>query len=231
MTPSPTAPPTVTAPPTLPPTKPPKPPKQPRRKLPLRNGDFGPLVSKAQQRLTWLGYDITPKTLNSWLFGDTTEAAVKKFQVKFFLKSTGVIDKTTWKKLSSIAGTIGKLPTHCTEVTAVCADKTQKIVRYVVKGKVVMTTDARFGLPGTPTGEGTFRVHEKAFDHTSSKFHTWMPRAMFFNGGQAVHFSPYFLRDGYYGGSHGCINIRDMAKVTWLFDHVSMGTRVYVYWS
>ena len=213
-------------------TPPPKPPKQPRRKLPLRKGDFGPLISKAQQRLTWLGYEITPVTLQNGLFGDTTKAAGTKFQTKFWLKPTGIIDTATWKKLASIAGTIDKLPKACTDVDkAICADKTQKIIRWVVKGQVKMTVDARFGLPGTPTGEGTFRVHQRDYDHTSSLYRTWMPRALFFNGGQAVHFSPYFLRDGYNGGSHGCIGIRDMEKATWLFNQVPMGTRVYVYWS
>ena len=133
---------------------------------------------------------------------------------------------------ASIAGTIDKLPKSCTSAPkAICADKTQKILRWVVKGKIKMTVDARFGLPGTPTGEGTFSVHQRDYDHTSTLYKTWMPRALFFNGGQAVHFSPYFQRDGYNGGSHGCIGIRDMEKATWLFNQVPMGTRVYVYWS
>jgi len=231
-TPADVTPPPVATPEPTPPVKPPKPPKQPRRKLPLRNGDFGPLISKAQQRLTWLGYEISPVTLQNWLFGDTTEAAVKKFQTKFWLKPTGVIDTATWKKLASIAGTLDKLPKSCTTASkAICADKTQKILRWVVKGQIKMTVDARFGLPGTPTGEGTFSVHQRDYDHTSTLYKTWMPRALFFNGGQAVHFSPYFQRDGYNGGSHGCIGIRDMEKATWLFNQVPMGTRVYVYWS
>jgi hypothetical protein len=211
------------------PNNPLKPTKQPRRKLPLRVGDFGPLISKAQQRLTWLGYTITQKTLDAWLYGDTTEAAVKKFQIKFWLKPTGIIDTATWKKLSSIAEPVGVLPEQCTQATTICADKTAKIIRYVVKGDVKLTVDARFGLPGMETGEGTFHVHQRDFDHTSTLYHTWMPRALFFNGDQAVHYSPYFAHDGYNGGSHGCIGIREMDKATWLFNQVPMGGRVYVY--
>ncbi len=228
-TPAPDASATATPSPTDATTPPAKPVKQPRRKLPLRKGDFGPLISKAQHRLTWLGYSITQPTLDAWLYGDTTAAAVKRFQVKFWLKPTGVIDTATWKKLSSIAGEIGKLPKECTQTKTICADKTQKIIRFVDKGTIKLTVDARFGLPGMETGEGAFRVHEKAFDHTSSLYHTWMPRAMFFNGDQAVHFSPYFQRDGYNGGSHGCIGIREMDKATWLFERVPMGGRVFVY--
>jgi lipoprotein-anchoring transpeptidase ErfK/SrfK len=58
-----------------------------------------------------------------------------------------------------------------------------------------------------------------------------MPFAMFFSGGQAVHYSPFFARDGYYGGSHGCIGLRDITAARLLFDRIPMGTKVYVYWS
>ena len=52
---------------------------------------------------------------------------------------------------------------------------------------------------------------------------------MFFSGGQAVHYSPYFARDGYNGGSHGCVNLRDYEGAQWLFDHTPTGSRVVVY--
>ena len=65
----------------------------------------------------------------------------------------------------------------------------------------------------------------------SSLYHTWMPRAMFFNGDEAVHYSPDFASVGYSRGSHGCVGMRDMEKATWLFNQVAVGTRVYVYWS
>lgn len=229
VTPEPTTPPAVGVDPVTPPDARPTPVKPPRTKLPLREKDTGNLVAKAQARLAWLGYEINPTSVKDTYFGKTTKAAVKKFQVKFWLKPTGVIDTATWKKLSSIAEPLGKLPKQCMESTTICADKTQKIIRYVVKGKVQLTVDARFGLPGMETGEGLFRVHQRDYDHTSSLYHTWMPRALFFNGDQAVHFSPYFQRDGYNGGSHGCIGIREMDKATWLFNKVPMGGRVYVY--
>jgi lipoprotein-anchoring transpeptidase ErfK/SrfK len=112
-----------------------------------------------------------------------------------------------------------------------CVDKTTRLLRLVEHGDVTVTLDARFGLPGTNTREGSFRVSRKSRDHWSSLYHTWMPFAMFFSGGQAVHYSPYFDRDGYNGGSHGCIGLRDFARARALFDHVPMGTKVYVYWS
>ncbi len=48
-----------------------------------------------------------------------------------------------------------------------------------------------------------------------------MPFAMFFSGGQAVHYSSDFAANGYYGASHGCVNVRDYDGVAWLFDQVA----------
>ena len=81
------------------------------------------------------------------------------------------------------------------------------------------------------TGDGVFTINRKSRDHVSSLYRTWMPFAMFFNGGEAVHYSPYFAQDGYNGGSHGCIGVRDIKMAAWLFDRVPMGSRVYVYYS
>ena len=136
------------------------------------------------------------------------------------------------EKLEKLAEPVGILPLRCTEKKkSICIDKTTRLLRYVVNGKVAMVTDARFGAPGMETGEGIFSVHEKSFNHVSSRYHTWMPRAMFFNGDEAVHYSPDFASVGYLRGSHGCVGVRDMEKATWLFGQVPVGTRVYVYWS
>ena len=65
----------------------------------------------------------------------------------------------------------------------------------------------------------------------SSLYDTSMPFAMFFSGGQAVHYSPDFAAVGYNGASHGCVNIRDYDGVAWLYDQVQIGDKVVVYWS
>ena len=206
--------------------------RPPRSKLPLKKTHYGSMVAKAQERLVWLGYDISDTNLERQAYGESTVNAVKAFQAKYWLKPTGSIGDVTWKMLSKMSSPVGVLPNACTSVkVSICIDKTARILRYVVKGKVKMTADARFGAPGMETGEGTFSIHEKSFNHVSSLYHTWMPRAMFFNGDEAVHYSPDFAAVGYIRGSHGCVGIRDMEKATWLFNQVPVGTRVYVYWS
>ena len=200
--------------------------------LPLRFDDRGPAVATAQERLMWLGYELSENSQAKQLFGITMRRAVKAFQAKNGLEVTGVVDRRTWRTLERVAGEVGRLPRRCTEVPkALCIDKTARVLRFVVDGDVRMTADARFGGPGMETGEGTFRVTSKSYNHVSSRYGSWMPRAMFFNGDEAVHYSPDFAQVGYSRGSHGCIGLRDMEKATWLYERVPVGTRVVVYWS
>jgi hypothetical protein len=186
-------------------------------------------VQRVQERLQWLGYEIFEGNLDNERMGKSTEAAVKKFQAKFGMRPSGVVGNGTWKRLADVSGKVGRLPKTCLGQRTICIDKSQRLVRLIEKNKVVLTLDARFGFPGAETHEGTFRVHFKSRDHTSSLYRTWMPFALFFSGGQAVHYSPYFARDGYNGASHGCVNLRDFDRARWLFDRVPVGTRVYVY--
>jgi lipoprotein-anchoring transpeptidase ErfK/SrfK len=63
----------------------------------------------------------------------------------------------------------------------------------------------------------------------SSIYKTPMPYAMFFSGGQAIHYSPDFKARGYNGASHGCVNMRDKKKIAWIFARVKVGDRVLIY--
>jgi lipoprotein-anchoring transpeptidase ErfK/SrfK len=202
---------------------------KPASTLPLRLGAHGWRVKILQDRLVWLGYEITATSRAAQKLGDSTVAAVKKAQAKFGYRPTGVVGPGTWELIGDMAGTVGKVPAACRKDLVVCVDKTTKLVRLVDDGTVRKTLDARFGFTGAETREGTFHVTRKSRDHVSSLYRTSMPFAMFFSGGQAVHYSPYFARDGYNGGSHGCVNLRDYDGARWLFDHVPLGTTVYVY--
>jgi lipoprotein-anchoring transpeptidase ErfK/SrfK len=112
-----------------------------------------------------------------------------------------------------------------------CIDKSSNSLRWVVDGNVLVTVDVRFGREGMETREGQFAVSYKSRDHVSSIYDTSMPFAMFFSGGQAVHYSPDFAANGYNGASHGCVNVRDYGAIASLFDQVNIGDRVVVYWS
>ncbi|HET7899951.1 MAG TPA: L,D-transpeptidase family protein, partial [Candidatus Nanopelagicales bacterium] len=194
--------------------------------LPLVAGDRGALVAAVQQRLVWLGYRVRITRV----MDRATLAAVRTFRIKFFLGATPSVTAAVFTRLRYLTRSRGVLPAACrVSGLVLCIDKTQKSLRFVSSGRILLTADARFGGIGHATREGVFRVFAKSRFHVSSLYHTSMPNAMFFSGGEAVHYSPYFHRDGYNGASHGCVNLRSTATASYLFDHVSIGTRVVVY--
>jgi len=172
-------------------------------------------------------------------YGTLTQNAVKKFQRKYGLKVTGTVNRTTWNllvkktgkiKVSSAAKSSAKIPKRCkTSSRVLCIDKTKDKLYYVNKGKIVRTMSARFGCASTRTREGTFHVFRKNRHWVSTLYHSPMPFSMFFSGGQAVHYSADFAARGYYGCSHGCVNIRDWNGIKYVFSKIRIGDKVVVY--
>ena len=192
----------------------------------LSFGSKGPIVGEVQQRLLWTGLHLSKTST----FDAATVSAVRKFQGKQGYKVNGRLDSKTYKRLVAVTRRGAGLDPRCATTGAVlCIDKSQKVLRYLVGGKLVLLVDVRFGSPSLPTREGVFSVYAKSRYHVSTLFHTPMPYAMFFSGGQAVHYSKYFAAVGYNGHSHGCVNMRDMKAATYLFAHVGLGTKVVIY--
>jgi peptidoglycan hydrolase-like protein with peptidoglycan-binding domain len=206
----------------------------------LGPGNEGEDVRDLQARLleiAWWSGDVTGS------YGDATVTAVKGFQEKRQIPVTGEVDQRTLGRLHAMTSTPtyevkhnikpkpGALDPRCRTGRALCVDKSRNNLRWVVDGKVLATYDVRFGSAELPTREGLFHVFSKSRDHVSTLYHTSMPYAMFFSGGQAVHYSPDFAAHGYNGASHGCVNVRDYDGVRWLFGQVRMGDKVVVYWS
>jgi len=210
----------------------------------LAPGDHSAKVRDVQSRLRQI----------AWYFGNvdddygpSTTAAVKGFQKKREIAVTGYVDQRTLNRLAAMTrtptaeelanrfpgdvSTKAPLDPRCLTGRAMCVDKSSSTVRWVVGGKVQRTMAVRFGSSYTPTREGLFYVGWKSRDHVSKLYDTPMPFAMFFSGGQAVHYSPDFAARGYSGASHGCVNVRDRAGVEWLFDQVTIGDQVVIYWS
>ncbi|GAB3862851.1 hypothetical protein GCM10028801_29220 [Nocardioides maradonensis] len=209
----------------------------------LAPGDDGPQVKQLQARLTQIAWFSGAPTGH---YGDATEQAVRGFQAKRGIPVTGEVDRRTMRRLLAMTteptkaqldddplnnNTPGALDPRCETGRVICVDKTSSTVRWVVDGVVRRTLDARFGASYSPTREGLFHVYAKSRDHVSRLYGSSMPYAMFFSGGQAVHYSSDFAARGYSGASHGCVNIRDEAGVAWLFDQVRVGDAVVVYHS
>ncbi|GAA3363639.1 L,D-transpeptidase family protein [Streptomyces antimycoticus] len=220
-------------------------PVTPRRTAPrvappvIAVGTSGDRVRELQARLHALGlFNRNP----TGYYGTITQASVSAYQRGHGLSVTGSVSPRTWASLRSAT----KTPTHdqlyppttlplakpdprCLTGRVLCISKSSRTLAWMVNGRVVSAMDVRFGSEYTPTREGLFQVNFKSRDHVSTIYHTPMPYAMFFSGGQAVHYSSDFAARGYSGASHGCVNVRDKKKIAALFAKVKAGDKVVVY--
>ncbi|MEU8519484.1 L,D-transpeptidase family protein [Streptomyces sp. NBC_01216] len=212
----------------------------PAARVLMKDGDESERVRELQARLRQVGYfDRAP----TGFYGSITGGAVKGFQKKRELPQTGSVDETTWRRLLAMThrptadelkpATTNKLDkpdARCLTGRVLCISKESRTLAWMIDGKVVSSMDVRFGSENTPTREGVFKVDFKSRDHVSTLYHTSMPFAMFFSGGQAVHYSADFAARGYNGASHGCVNVRDRGRIASLFDQVKVGDKVVVHW-
>jgi len=202
-------------------------------------GDSGSGVRELQARLRQVDWLFDGPTGS---YDDLTEAAVKGFQGKRGLPRTGETDTVTWQRLKKMTHEPGKWELYlmggqpagppdprCLTGRALCIDKTTRTLRWMIDGRTVSQMSVRFGAVGTPTREGVFHVYWKSRHHWSTLYDSPMPYAMFFSGGQAVHYSYDFAARGYAGGSHGCVNVRDEAAISDLYAQVRDGDKVVVY--
>lgn len=207
----------------------------------FRKGDSGDAVRDLQARLKQVGWYEQKVT---GTYGDATVAAVKGFQGKRQIPTTGEVDQRTKDKLFAMTTKPTQeeltnkppkqkaprgLDQRCMTGRVLCISKSSNSLSWVVDGKVQRTVDVRFGSELTPTREGKFTLYWKSRNHHSTLYNTPMPYAMFFSGGQAVHYSADFAARGYNGASHGCVNVRDKGAIIWIFDQTREGDKVIVY--
>ena len=210
----------------------------------LKLGSTGETVKDLQARLKQIG----------WWSGDTTgtyaaptEAAVRAFQDKRGIPVTGEVDQRTIDRLYAMTRTpttdelnnvkpappppvvTPDLDPRCLIGKVICISKATRSLTWVVDGQAQRRMDVRFGSENDPTREGDFPVYRMNRDWTSTIYGSKMPYSMFFSGGEAVHYSSDFAARGYVGASHGCVNVRDLDGVAWLFDQVTVGDHVIVY--
>ncbi|MEB8338623.1 L,D-transpeptidase family protein [Streptomyces endophyticus] len=214
-------------------------PKPPPKVL-LAPGDRAKGVRELQARLRQVAWLFTGPT---GTYDASTTEAVKGFQGKRGLPRTGETDAVTWQRLLRMTHEPTKWELYafggqppakpdprCMTGRVLCISKTSRTLVWMVDGRRVLTTDVRFGSQYTPTREGVFHVDFKSRHHVSTLYDTPMPYAMFFSGGQAVHYSSDFAARGYAGASHGCVNVKDERTIARLFAQVRNGDKVVVYW-
>ncbi|MFH8442920.1 L,D-transpeptidase family protein [Streptomyces sp. NPDC018026] len=205
-----------------------------------KRGDTGRDVRELQARLRQVEWLVDGPT---GTYDDLTERAVSGFQGKRGLPRTGRTDSVTWQRLLGMSHEPGRWELYlmggqpaaapdprCTSGRVLCVSKSSRTLRWMIDGRTVSTMSVRFGSQYTPTREGVFQVYWKSRHHVSTLYDSAMPYAMFFSGGQAVHYSSDFAARGYAGASHGCVNVRDEAAIADLYAQVKTGDKVVVYW-
>ncbi|MEO3762774.1 L,D-transpeptidase family protein [Streptomyces sp. B5E4] len=202
-------------------------------------GDETEQVRELQARLRAEGVFAQSPTA---YYGPITADAVSAFQEDRGLPRTGETDVVTWERLLArtdeptrdelyppTSQAMERPDPRCNDGRVLCVSKRSDTLRWMKDGEVLAAMDVRFGSQYTPTREGVFEVFLKSRHHVSTLYDTPMPYAMFFSGGQAVHYSADFAANGYAGASHGCVNVRDEAKIAKLFGDVRVGDKVVVY--
>lgn len=118
---------------------------------------------------------------------------------------------------------------RCMTGRVFCASKSQRKMAWMIDGQIIEVMEARFGRAGYETRNGKNRIYWKNKDHVSSLYNVAMPYSMFFDGGQAIHYSANFERVGYNFGSAGCINLRPISTAARQFERARVGDWVVVY--
>ncbi|MFI6015932.1 L,D-transpeptidase family protein [Streptomyces sp. NPDC051243] len=203
-------------------------------------GDTGRDVRELQARLRQVAWLFDGPT---GTYDDLTEQAVRGFQGKRGLPKTGKTDEVTWQRLLRMTREPGKWDLYlmggqpadapdarCLSGRVLCISKSSRTLRWMIDGRSVLTVPVRFGSQYTPTREGVFSVYWKSRHHVSTLYDSPMPYAMFFSGGQAVHYSSDFAATGYAGASHGCVNVADERAIAEMFAQVETGDKVVVHW-
>lgn len=193
-------------------------------------GQTSTQVKDVQLRLVKLGY-LSPSSVTGY-YGSATTSAVKAWQAAKGRAVTGSVSKADFLVLynESNAYTGPKIDARCrTGARVMCVNRGGRKLYYVVNGRVVATYDVRTGRPGMVTRPGVFSVYYKNANHVSNLYNVAMPYSMFFDGGEAVHYSADFAANGYGIGSHGCVNMRDWNGIKWLYGQIRLGDKVVVY--
>lgn len=203
-------------------------------------GDKGRDIRELQARLRQIAWLFDGPT---GVYDDLTERAVRGFQGKRGLPKTGRTDRVTWERLLKMTREPGRWDLYlmggqpadapdarCLTGRVLCVSKESRTLRWMVDGRTELTVPVRFGSEYTPTREGVFSVYWKSRHHVSTLYDSPMPYAMFFSGGQAVHYSSDFAARGYAGASHGCVNVADEPAIREIFARVRTGDKVVVHW-
>jgi N-acetylmuramoyl-L-alanine amidase len=149
----------------------------------LRYRDRGREVASLQRRLIMLGY-LQPGEVDG-VFGDRTWHAVVALQGWERLPRDGVVGLQTRRALRR-----ARAPQPWLRLRrALEIDLTRQVLLVVEGGVVRRVVHASTGATASPTPVGAFEVIRRESTSWSPRYRTWLPYALYFHRGWAVHAS------------------------------------------
>jgi N-acetylmuramoyl-L-alanine amidase len=184
----------------------------------LRYGDRGNSVASLQRRLATLGY-LGPHEVDG-VFGDKTWYAVVAFQGWEQLPRDGVVGPRTRRALRQATAPEAwrRLP------RALEIDLARQVLLVVLNGVVLRAVHASTGSSRFATPDGHFTVIRRARMSWSRLYHVWLPYALYFHRGWAIH---AFRIVPDQPASHGCIRI-PIEDARLVYEASPLGTPVLI---
>jgi cell wall hydrolase len=183
----------------------------------LRYGDRGRAVVSLQRHLVTLGY--LERGAVDGTFGDETWYAVVAFQGWEQIELDGVVGPETRRALRH-----ARAPQPWQRLQrALEIDLTRQVLLVVEDGAVRRVVHASTGAR-FPTPQGRFSVARRLRKSWSRRYHVWLPYALYFHRGFAIHAFPVVPDKP---ASHGCIRI-PIQDARFVFDAAPLGTPVLI---
>jgi len=197
----------------------PPPPLDPARRPPtLRRGSKGPYVRRLQSRLVALRY--LPRGSVNGVFGDETWHAVVAFQGWERLHRDGIAGPKT-----NAALVRARPPRAWGGLRrGLEIDLARQVMLLVSHRSVVLAVHICSGKAGYSTPTGQFSVYRRERLSWSVRYGAWMPYALYFYGGQAIHGFGYVPAEPV---SHGCVRM-PMVDAPTVWSFAPLGTPVWI---
>lgn len=180
-------------------------------------GDRGRAVASLQRRLATLRY--LKRGGVDGIFGDMTWHAVVALQGWEQIDRDGVVGPLTRRALRH-----ARVPKPWTRLRhALAIDLTRQVLLVIEAGAVRRAVHVSTGAP-FPTPQGRFTVIRRARESWSRPYHVWLPYALYFHRGLAIHAFPFVAPQP---ASHGCIRI-PVDDARFVFRAAPLGTPVLI---
>jgi L,D-transpeptidase catalytic domain/Putative peptidoglycan binding domain len=184
----------------------------------LRYRDRGRAVASLQQRLIMLGYLEHGEV--DGVFGDKTWHAVVALQGWEQIARDGVVGPRTRRALRH-----ARRPQPWRRVRrALEIDQARQVLLVIERGEVRLAVHASTGASKFATPVGRFTVIRRERMSWSLRYHVWLPYALYFHRGWAIHASRIVPDQP---ASRGCVRI-PVEEAPFVFRASPLGTPVLI---